>query len=198
MGYWKRFAQRAASEARKDAKLDSVVSAVIALIAQGFIAFGIYVALGEFTNATAATRILTAATPFLTFPVAFLIRAAILPKTLDNELRAEIALLKNPPRPDGYDDGIFQHGRLVGVVSGVSFGSGILTFTSIENSDGLNLSEVFFYQETLLFARSVGEYRGARNVTVVDSSGSKSFEQKAVRTNVSCAVIGSASTVARA
>lgn len=92
MGYWKQVFKRAAREAAKDLKLDTWAAAVIALIAQGIVSAGIWIALGHTMPAgTLWTRILTAAAPFLTFPIAFLIRFSTVPPKMAQESEKELA-----------------------------------------------------------------------------------------------------------
>lgn len=197
MGYWGNVSKIAIGQAIKDAKLDSVVTAVIALLAQGLIAICIFIGLGQITNATAVTRVLTALTPFLTFPVAFIIRAALAPPVIDQALRAELDQLRNPPPPERFDDGIYQYGTLVGIVSDAQEIGDQMEFAAIEDSDRLNRREAFVYRDMLLFLNASTGYIGTQTITTVSADGPKSLTRRAVMTGVRCHVIGSTRTVAR-
>jgi hypothetical protein len=197
MGYWGNVSKIAAGQALKDAKLDSVVSAVIAILAQCLIASAIFVGLG-FTEAALATRVLTALTPFLTFPIAFLIRAALVPHVADAALREELDLLRNPPSPERFEDGLYQHGALVGIVTNPKeIGDDQMEFDAVENSNDLRRREAFFYRDKLLFLNAVVRYIGTQSITTMTADGPKSVTRHAVMTGVRCHVIGSTNTVAR-
>jgi membrane protein implicated in regulation of membrane protease activity len=195
MGYWRALTATAAKQALKDAKLDSVASAVIILLAQALVAVGFFVVVGQFTQANAITRALTALTPFLTFPVAFVIRAILLPAVLDQELRATIESLKNPPPPERYDDGIYQHGTLVGIVSDPREAGHQIEFGAVENSDGLRRQEAFFYRDRLLLLDTVSQYAASQTSLTITAEGPISQTRKAVMTGVRCRIIGSVGTV---
>jgi hypothetical protein len=186
MAYWKTLAKRALLEALKDSKLDSEVDAMIALLAQAVISLILWFALGAYTDATLATRALAAATPFLTFPVAFVIRAVLAPKATDQQLRTEqateletqkerqtaltgeIERLKNVPMPAHFEDGLYQEGKLVGIVFGASVDGELAQFSEVHN--GLfDQSKPFLFRDFVLRMKSYRNYIAcSTSVTVTD------------------------------
>ncbi|MET3710275.1 hypothetical protein ABIC65_000955 [Sphingomonas trueperi] len=181
----------------KDAKLDSVASAVIAILAQCLIAAAIFIGLG-FTETALITRALTALTPFLTFPIAFLVRSILEPRRIDSALRDEINLLRSPPHPSRFDDGLYQHGALVGIVTNPrEITNDQIEFDAIEESDTLKRREAFFFRDKLLFLNVVVGYAGTQISTTITAEGPRSITRRAVMTGVRCHIIGTASTVAR-
>lgn len=97
MGYWGNVARLAAKAATDDSKFHTANLAT-GLLVQGAIAGTIFVASG-FTEASAVTRALTAATPFLTWPAAFLVRFVAVPPKLAAEAASEIKRLQPPTGP---------------------------------------------------------------------------------------------------
>jgi hypothetical protein len=80
MSYWKCVLRRAALEAAKDAKLDTLASATIHLIVQAVVSVIIWVALGRvLPPGTLWARILATAIPLLTFPIAMGVRVFTVP-----------------------------------------------------------------------------------------------------------------------
>ncbi len=198
MGYWREIAKSVGRQALKDAKLDSAVSAVIALLAQALIAFGIFIGLGQFTEATAVTRALTALTPFLTFPVAFVIRFAFAPalhfqalqaETEENagRLQARINHLENPPPPDGKNETIYQDGNAVGNVVGAITRKGpLLIFDEIENCTA-DLGRAFVFMDEILY------FQRERNSAQMIMGGP--IPRINVRTGVEAFALGTLSSV---
>lgn len=91
MGYWWKIAKRAAKASARDLKLDSWVAVMNLLLVQGVIALGIFLMSGPLVGGTLWGRILTAAAPFLVFPVVFLVRMITEPAALQKEQEVAIA-----------------------------------------------------------------------------------------------------------
>lgn len=215
MGYYGQLGKRAASEALKDAKLDSLVPAIASILAQGLASALLYMFAGSFSGATTVTRILAAAIPFLAFPVAFLIRAGMAPGAMAKEaslscdsaladkqltitaLENELQALHDPPRPDRFADGIYQHGRLVGIVSGSSMQDGRFVLHQIEDTEGLNHRQAFFFQDRLFVIGSISRSIGSLSSAVLGPDGPKTHTTKAVLQGVRCHEIGDFQTVKR-
>jgi hypothetical protein len=88
--YWRMVARRAFCDALKDTRLDSLPSALASLLAQGVGAIGIWFLSGHaFPPGALLNRALTAALPFCTLPVVFLIRLTTVPPKLWAEQLAD-------------------------------------------------------------------------------------------------------------
>jgi hypothetical protein len=84
--YWRQVFARAWREAAKSVGLETRERVVVALIIQGIIAIGLWYAIGPaMAGGTAWTRVLTAAAPFLLFPILFLWRLPRVPAEIGRE-----------------------------------------------------------------------------------------------------------------
>lgn len=97
MGYWGKVARRAGKAALEDAKW-TTPNVVTGLLVQGVSAAAIFFLLG-FTEANLIGRGIAAATPFLTVPMAFLVRLVLTPPAMAREAECEIAALRPKPGP---------------------------------------------------------------------------------------------------
>jgi hypothetical protein len=202
VGYYGDVLRHAKRQALKDAKLDNATAAIVSLGAQAAASFVLYISLGGFTEATGITRLLTALTPFLAFPVALLwniIRSpAILAAEQDGmitRLIDTVSKLEHPPKPNRYDDGIYQGGKLVGIAAGFKYvAKGQVSFASIEESSDLNTEQACYYQEMLILITSVGRYIGTKSVMEVHAKGATSRVSHGVKEGVSAVIIGDRNT----
>lgn len=208
MAYWGSVAKRAAAQAAKDVKLDSLVGAVIGLISQVVIGALIFVGLGEFTDASLVIRVATAATPFLMYPLAFAIRMATAPPLLASEARGEVARIvaaseqseaalratvddleaqlhtfKNPPPPARDPDGVYQHNRLVGrvVASVVDLGRSEARFERINATGDFDPDRELEYRDLVLRILHSGP-SGRANVAGTVSQSFVNVQCEVVRT----------------
>lgn len=209
-------ARQAGSQAMKDAKLDNLTSVVISLGAQAAASATLWWALGEFTSATGWGRAITAATPFLTFPIAFLVRALLAPAAMDHDLRTQhgtevhnltkenvslsdaIEVLKNPGEPLGFDDHLFQYGKAVAMVHGspqqVKDG---ICFPMLSDTEQLNVRQAFFYRGDLFVVSAISSSMGSYASSVIGPDGPKHVNLKAVLQSVVCYPLGTYETVKR-
>jgi hypothetical protein len=94
MSYWKRVLRRAALEAAKDAKVDTLASATIHLIVQAVVSVIIWVALGHvLPPGTLWARIRATTIPLLTFPIAMGVRVFTVPADMAQGDEAQIKSL---------------------------------------------------------------------------------------------------------
>ncbi|WP_380929132.1 hypothetical protein [Sphingomonas arantia] len=208
-------AKVAATQALKDAKLDSPVAAAASLCGQAMASVILYLALGSFTEMTTATRSLTAAAPFLAFPVALIIRLVSTPgvmareasevfqreltwwKEANGNLIKGLNALTDPPRPPDFEDGIYQNGSLVGKVIGMRTTDHKITFEQIENTEALDRNKAFYFQDILLMIVDFGGLTASQNRVIIDKSGARTVTAKAVIQRVTCRSIGDVRTVKR-
>lgn len=102
MGYWGRVAKRAGKEATAAAGFGTVVRLMASVLVQAIIALLIYVLLGEAGLEQAAPmRLITAAAPFLTIPILFLIKLAAVPAAMHAEDASTIRDLEARLSPAG-------------------------------------------------------------------------------------------------
>jgi hypothetical protein len=91
MAYWNRVFRRAVREAAKEAKLDTLANAMIALCVPILISLIIWVALGyALPNGTLWARVLATATPFLILSIAMVVRFFAIPAQMAREDEATI------------------------------------------------------------------------------------------------------------
>ena len=201
-GYYGNVLRHAKRQALKDAKLDNATASIVSLAAQAGASLLLYISLGGFTEATGITRLLTALTPFLAFPVALLWNMIRSPATLAAEQQETITSLikavnelEHPPRPNRYEDGIYQGGKLVGIAYGMRYvAKGQMTFDAVEESSGLNTGQACYYQDMLLLITSVGRYIGTKSVMEVHDNGASSRVAHGVKEGVSAILIGDRTT----
>lgn len=93
MGYWASVAKRAAVEAAKDAKVETRIGVVILFVTQAVIALGIFLVVGELSDANLWTRVMTALLPFALYPLVFLFRMTTVPAAIKGEDDSKAAAL---------------------------------------------------------------------------------------------------------
>jgi hypothetical protein len=96
MSYWGRVFVRAVHEAAKNAKLDTWANALTVISTQLLISAIIWIAYGyALPNGTLMMRVLTTITPFLIFPIAFIVRFFVVPSEMAREDAVRLAFLED-------------------------------------------------------------------------------------------------------
>lgn len=214
--YWRPLGRYAVGQALKDAKLDSGVLLIISLSAQALAAGALWWLLGEFTNSTGWGRAITAATPFLTFPIALFVRSVLAPAALAAEVQeahtteiedlqrrlkcitAALGALNDPANPPGYADHIYQYGKPVGVVHGdIQDVPNGICIPMLANTDDMKLGEAIFFQGKVYAVGPIGGSIANFSSTTVGPDGPKHVRLKSVLKNVMCYPLGTYATVKR-
>lgn len=95
--YWGEVAKRAARQAAKDAKLDTAAGVVVLFVSQAAIGIGLFVLLGQLTDANLWTRVMTGLAPFIIYPLAFVARMLTVPAAMARESHAKLQSLTPTP-----------------------------------------------------------------------------------------------------
>jgi hypothetical protein len=88
--YWGTVAKRAAKQAAKDMRVDSVAAVAIVIAVQTVVGLGLFFVLGKLTDANFWTRVLSVAAPFVVYPLVFLVRMIVTPVLMDAALRSQL------------------------------------------------------------------------------------------------------------
>lgn len=214
--YWRPLGRYAMRQALKDAKLDSGVLVVISLGAQALAASGLWWLLGEFTNSTGWGRAITAATPFLTFPVALVVRSVLAPAALAanaqeahttevedlqerlGRITAALEALNNPADPPGYADHVYQYGKPVGAVHGdIQDVQNGICIPMLADTDDMKLGEAIFFRGKIYAVGPVGGSIANFSSTTLGPDGPKHVRLTSVLKNVMCYPLGTYATVKR-
>lgn len=107
-----------------------------------------------------------------------------------SKLESQVAVLRNPPKPEGYDYQIYQRGNAVGHVFDAVQEEGFVTFSEISESTGLNRTEAFLYRNQVLYVVGLKSYTANSSTMFVTSDGPQSCTQNAVMGGVRCKILG--------